>query len=207
MACLPSAVAPRPNTINSGLALAAERPHDGRPAFQRREEFAPPHFASRSDSVNQRYTIMANTYTSLHYHFVFSTKNREQWLGPDVEQRVWEYLGGIARQNRMKALQIGGVDDHVHLVVGLPPTLTVSKALQLLKGGSSKWIHDTFPTLASFEWQDGYGAFTISKSQLPGVIEYVANQREHHRVVTFQDEYREFLKRHRIDFDERYLWG
>jgi len=133
---------------------------------------------------------MANTFTSLHFHFVFSTKNRERWLSPEIEQRVWEYLGGIARQNQMKALQVGGVEDHVHLVVGLPPTLTVSRALQLIKGGSSKWIHETFPALAGFEWQDGYGAFTVSKSQLPEVVDYVGNQREHHRVRTFQEEYR-----------------
>jgi putative transposase len=96
---------------------------------------------------------MANTYTSLHFHFIFSTKNRERWIRADAEARIWKYLGGIARQNRMKALRIGGVDDHVHLVVGLPPTLAVSKALQLLKGGSSKWIHETFPDLGAFEWQ------------------------------------------------------
>lgn len=150
---------------------------------------------------------MANTFTSLHYHFVFSTKNRERWLSPEIEQRVWEYMGGIARQNDMKALQIGGLDDHVHLVVGLPPTLTVSRALQLLKGGSSKWFHETFPDLAGFEWQDGYAAFTVSKSQLPDVIGYAANQREHRRVRTFQEEYRALLEKHGIEYDERYVWG
>ena len=150
---------------------------------------------------------MANTYTSLHYHIIYSTKNRERWIGNDVEQRVWEYLGGIARQNHMKAHQIGGVEDHVHLVVGLPATLAVSKAVQLLKGGSSKWIHDTFPNMAGFEWQDGYGAFTVSKSQLAEVIRYVVNQGEHHRVRTFQAEYREFLEKQEIEYDERYVWG
>src|SRR5579859_6352653 len=150
---------------------------------------------------------MANTYTSLHYHFIFSTKNRERWIGADIEQRVWEYLGGIARQNRMKAIQIGGVDDHVHHVIGMPHTLSVSQALKLLKGGSSKWIHETFPKLAAFEWQDGYGAFTVSKSQLSEVIEYAANQREHHRQRTFQDEYRVFLEKHGIEYDKRYVWG
>ena len=144
---------------------------------------------------------MANTYTSLHYHLIFSTKNRERWIDQDIEQRIWEYLGGIARQNDMKALQIGGVEDHVHLVVGIPATLAVSKALQLLKGGSSKWIHETFPTLAHFGWQDGYGAFTVSRSQLPGVVSYVANQREHHKKTTFQEEYRAFLQKHGIEYD------
>jgi REP element-mobilizing transposase RayT len=150
---------------------------------------------------------MANTYTSLHYHIIFSTKNRERWITPDIEQRIWEYLGGIAKKNDMKALQIGGVEDHVHLVLGIPPTLAISKVLQLLKSGSSKWIHDNFLALAAFEWQDGYGAFTVSRSQLPDVIEYVKNQREHHRMHTFQEEYRAFLDKHGIEYDERYLWG
>jgi REP element-mobilizing transposase RayT len=150
---------------------------------------------------------MANTYTCLHYQFVFSTKNRYPWIRADIEQRIWEYLGGIARQNHMKALQIGGIEDHVHIVLGAPPTLAVSKGVQLLKGGSSKWIHETFPALAGFEWQDGYGAFSVSKSQMPEVIEYVAKQREHHRVRTFQEEYRAFLERHGIEYDERYVWG
>ena len=104
---------------------------------------------------------MANTFTCLHYHLIFSTKNRKPWITPDIEQRIWEYLGGIARTNNMKALQIGGIEDHVHVVTGIPPSLAVSKALQLLKGASSKWIHETFPNMAGFEWQDGYGAFTV----------------------------------------------
>ena len=95
---------------------------------------------------------MANTYTALHYHVIFSTKNRERWLTPAIEPRLWEYLGGIARENRIVPLTIGGVEDHVHLVLNLPPLLSLSKALQLLKGGSSKWIHDTFPALRGFVW-------------------------------------------------------
>ena len=85
--------------------------------------------------------------------------------------------------------------------------MSVSEAVQLIKGNSSKWIHETFPMLAGFAWQDGYGAFTVSRSQLPKVIEYAANQREHHRVRMFQEEYRDFLKRHQIEYDERYIWG
>lgn len=150
---------------------------------------------------------MANTYTSLHYHIVFSTKHRHPWIRPDIEQRVWEYLGGIARQNDMKALLVGGIEDHLHVVLGAPPTMAVSKAVQLLKGGSSKWIHETFPDLAQFEWQQGYGAFSVSKSNLPDVNHYVANQREHHRERPFQDEYRALLELHEIEYDERYVWG
>jgi putative transposase len=150
--------------------------------------------------------MMANTYTSLHYHFVFSTKNRESWIGQSIEGRVWEYLGGIARHNDMVPVKIGGIDDHVHLVASIPPTLSISSAIQLLKGGSSLWFHETFRRSA-FAWQDGYGAFTVSKSQLPEVIRYVERQREHHRRQTFQAEYRGLLDRHGVDYDERYLWG
>ena len=150
---------------------------------------------------------MANTFVSLHYHIIFSTKNREPWISRDIEERVWKFLGGIARQNGMIALQVGGMPDHVHIILGLPATQTVSKAIQLLKGGSSKWIKETFPRMRGFGWQDGYGAFTVSKSNLPDVIEYVQDQREHHRVKSFQEEYLAFLIRHGIEYNERYVWG
>jgi putative transposase len=150
---------------------------------------------------------MANTFTSLHYHLIFSTKNREPWISHDIEERIWKFLGGIARENGMKALQIGGMPDHVHVILGLPPTQTVSKTMQLLKGGSSKWIKETFPRMRGFGWQDGYGAFTVSKSNLPEAIKYVQDQREHHRVKSFQEENLAFLIRHGIEYDERYVWG
>ena len=151
--------------------------------------------------------ILANTYTSLHLHIIFSTKNRLPWISQDIEKRIWDYLGGIARRNQMTPVRIGGIEDHVHVVVGVKPTMAPSKAAQLLKGGSSKWIHEEFPSLADFEWQDGYGAFTVSKSNLPELCSYVDNQREHHRVRTFQEEFRAFLDKHQIEYDERYLWG
>ena len=155
---------------------------------------------------HQLETIMANTYTSLHYHIVFSTNNREAWVSQSIEERVWEYLGGIARNNDIVPLKIGSIDDHVHLVASIPPTLSISRAVQLLKGGSSLWFHETFRRNA-FAWQDGYGAFTVSESQLPEVLRYVEAQREHHRQQTFQEEYRALLDRHGINYDERYLWG
>ena len=148
---------------------------------------------------------MANTYTSLHCHIVFSTKRRKPCLDDDIRRRVWEYLGGIARQNGMKPHQIGGTNDHVHIVMGLPPTIAISKTVQLLKGRCSKWIHETFPSLRDFNWQDGYGAFSVSKSQLSVVIRYVATQQEHHQQLSFQEEFRQLLERHGIQYDERYL--
>ena len=149
---------------------------------------------------------MANTFTSLHYHIVFSTKNREPWLRPDIEQRVWSYLGGIARENEMKALLIGGVENHVHLLLGIPPIIAVSKAVQLIKGGSSAWVKETFRSVGGFGWQDGYAAFTVSKSSVAEVESYIRGQREHHRVKSFEEEYRAFLVKHEIPFEERYLF-
>ena len=149
---------------------------------------------------------MSNTYTSLHYHIVFSTKHRERWITPDIEQRIWAYLGGIARENKMKPLQIGGVEDHIHLLLGAPSTMAPAKAAQLIKGGSSAWIHTEFPALRDFAWQDGYGAFTVSKSHLADVTAYIQNQRQHHQSKTFKEEFVTLLERHEIEYEERYLW-
>ena len=150
---------------------------------------------------------MANTYTSLFYHVVFSTKNREPFIGPDIEQRVWAYIGGVARQHNMTALQVGGIEDHIHVLVLAPPVLSPSQIAQYVKGDLSKWIHETFPTLRHFAWQTGYGAFSVSKSGVSSVVDYIQNQRQHHARKTFQAEYVEFLQRHGVEYDERYVWG
>lgn len=150
---------------------------------------------------------MANTYSSLTYHLVFSTKNREPWILQDIESRIWSYIGGIARGHDMTAWQVGGIEDHIHALIIAPPTIAPCQIAQYLKGGSSAWIHDEFPQLKNFGWQDGYGAFSVSNSRIPEVGRYIENQREHHRRKTFQEEYREFLQAHGVDFDERYVWG
>jgi putative transposase len=150
---------------------------------------------------------MANPYAALCYHIIFSTKNRVDYLKPDIEARIWAYLGGITRKHKMTAVQIGGVEDHIHALVIAPPTLSPSQIVQYLKGDSSKWIHEEFPALRDFTWQDGYGAFTVSKSNIAGVVDYIKSQREHHRTKSFQEEYLEFLRKHEIDYDERYVWG
>ena len=149
---------------------------------------------------------MANTFTSLHYHLIFSTKNREPWITHDIEGRVWSFLAGIAQQNDIKPIQIGGMPDHVHLVLGIPARFAVSEAAQLIKGGSSKWMKSAFPGMRGFGWQDGYGAFTVSKSALSDVVCYVQQQREHHRQKTFKEEFVAFLVRHEVDYNEKYLW-
>jgi REP element-mobilizing transposase RayT len=149
---------------------------------------------------------MGNTYTSLHFHFVFSTKNRKPSISHDIEERVWSYIGGIARENDMQPILIGGMPDHIHLALGLPSTLAASKAMQQIKGASSKWIKETFPRFGEFAWQDGYGAFSVSKSVLPTVASYIERQPEHHRKTTFQEEFLTLLKLHEIEYDEKYLW-
>ena len=106
----------------------------------------------------------------------------------------------------MKAIEIGGVPDHVHILLSLPSTLSIAKAMQLIKGGSSKWVHETFPEHRLFGWQVKYGAFSVSVSQLDKTIQYIKSQEEHHRKMTFKEEFLELLKKHRIEFDERYLW-
>jgi REP element-mobilizing transposase RayT len=150
---------------------------------------------------------MANTYTSLHYHIVFSTRNREPFLTREIRDQLFPYLGGIARQDDMTLIGVGGMADHVHCLVMIPATVSLSKAVQILKGVSSKWIHSQFPALAKFSWQDGYAAFTVSLSNIPEVLKYIERQEEHHRKKSFQEEYVAFLKAHDIPYDERYVLG
>jgi REP element-mobilizing transposase RayT len=146
------------------------------------------------------------SYISSYFHCVFSTKERRPLIVPELRDRLWPFMGGIARQNKMKAIEIGGVEDHVHILLSLPSTMAVSKAIQLIKGGSSKWVHETFPEHRLFAWQEEYGAFSVSVSQLDKTIEYITGQEAHHRKLTFQEEFLALLKKHRIEYDEKYLW-
>ena len=114
---------------------------------------------------------MANTYTALSYHVVFSTKNREPWLIESIRPRVWAYLGGVARENGMVAVEIGGVADHVHMLLRIPANTAVAKGVQLIKGASSRWLKESIANTGAFAWQDGYGAFSVSESQVNSVRE------------------------------------
>lgn len=149
---------------------------------------------------------MANTYSNLFYHIVFSTKGRADFITPDIEDRVWAYIGGIARKHEMTALQVGGIENHIHSLIMAKPAIAPSQIAKYIKGDSSKWIHVEFPELSKFGWQDGYGVFSVSKSNVPEVIEYIKNQREHHARQTFEDEYISMLKLHGIDYDEQYVF-
>jgi putative transposase len=146
------------------------------------------------------------SYVSSYFHCVFSTKERAKIITPSLQERLWPFLGGIARQNGMTPVIVGGMEDHVHILLSLPPTMAIAKAMQLIKGGSSKWIHETFPEQRLFAWQEKYGAFSVSVSQLETTTRYIRDQKEHHRERSFQEEFMALLKKHRIEFDERYLW-
>jgi putative transposase len=149
---------------------------------------------------------MSHSYVSNLMHCTFSTKNRYPAIDSELESRLWPYLGGIAKENRMKALAIGGTADHVHALLSLPGMMSFAKAVQLIKGGSSKWIHDTFSNQKRFAWQEGYGAFSVSASQVPKTIAYINNQDEHHRKKSFEEEFLELLNKHGIEFDPRYVF-
>jgi len=146
------------------------------------------------------------SYVSAYSHCIFSTKERRRLITRALRERLWPFLGGIVRQNKMKAIEIGGAEDHVHILLSLPSTMAISKALQLIKDGSSKWVHESFPEHRLFAWQEEYGAFSVSVSQLDKTIEYIKGQEKHHRKMTFQEEFLALLKKHRIEYDERYLW-
>ncbi len=151
---------------------------------------------------------MANTYSSLYVHYVFSTKHRRKFIYPEIESRIWSYIGGIARKHDSSAIQVGGLEDHIHALVRSPPKYSPSEVAQFLKGDSSKWIHDEFPKMNNFSWQDGYSAFSVSKSIAPRVISYIQNQRIKHEGLSFEEEYLELLELHEIDvIDDRYIFG
>jgi len=146
------------------------------------------------------------SYVCSYSHCVFSTKDRRPFINAQLRERLWPFLGGIAREHKMKAISIGGVQDHIHLLLSLPATMPIAKAMQLIKGGSSKWLHENFPDQRLFAWQVKYGAFSVSVSQVDKLVEYIENQEPHHRKMTFQQEFIALLMKHNIEYDERYLW-
>ena len=139
-------------------------------------------------------------------HIIFSTKNRGPWLVSNVRPRVHAYVATICRDLGAELVRVGGVADHVHIVTTLPRTVTQAQLIEQIKKTSSKWIKALDARYRGFFWQRGYGAFSVSPSQLDAVLQYVETQDEHHHTHTFQEEYRELLHRHGVEFDERYVW-
>ena len=127
-------------------------------------------------------------------------------IAAEIQPRLWAYMGGIAREHGMKALAIGGTDDHVHMLLSLPSSLPLAEGMRQIKAASSHWMHETCG-VNGFAWQEGYGAFSIGWAQVETTLAYIARQKEHHKKRDFQAEFIAFLKKHRIDYDPRYVWG
>ncbi|MGH9406173.1 MAG: IS200/IS605 family transposase [Terriglobia bacterium] len=148
---------------------------------------------------------MAHTFSNLLTHVIFSTQDRQSLLTPDLTADLLAYMGGIIRNLHGKLIESSAPRDHVHCLLSLPTTLAVADALRVLKTNSSLWVHETRQTPA-FGWQIGYGAFSVSQSNVPEVLKYIRHQNEHHRKVSFQEEFITFLKHNGISYDERYIW-
>jgi len=141
---------------------------------------------------------------SLHSHFVFSTKHREPLIAHEWQQRLYEFIGGIARNKKCRLIAAGGMSDHVHLLIGMHQSIAPADLMRVIKSNSSVWVHEELKQV--LDWQNSYGAFSVSKSGLDDVINYINSQDEHHRTMSFKDEYLAFLKKHEIDFDPRYVF-
>ena len=149
---------------------------------------------------------MAHTFTNLLTHIIFSTKDRLPTLDADLKPRLFPYMGGIFRELGATALLINGPADHVHILAVLPARLAPAEIIGTVKSNSSGWVHKAFPARRTFAWQVGYAAFGVSPSQKPTVLDYIGGQEEHHRNVSFKEEFLAFLKKHEIEYDEKYLW-
>jgi REP element-mobilizing transposase RayT len=149
---------------------------------------------------------MPGTYSQILLHVVFSTKHREAWITPDIAERLYPYIGGIVRAEKGVLYDIGGVEDHVHMYLRWRPDESVSDLMRTVKARSSKWVHDTFPALGAFAWQEGYSVFSVSKSQEETVKKYIASQHEHHKREDFKPELLRLLRAHSVEFDERYVF-
>jgi len=149
---------------------------------------------------------MPQSFACLNCHIAFSTKNREPLILPDLAPRLYEYVGGTARNTGNVLMAAGGTADHVHLLVSLGKNSSAADVVRDLKANSSRWFDETCANLSGFAWQSGYGAFAVSYSNLSEVRRYIANQQEHHRAVTFKEEFLALLKRHNLEYDERYVW-
>jgi putative transposase len=149
---------------------------------------------------------MANTYTQLYIHCVFAVKYRRAVLETAWDERLRLYITAIVQNNKHKMIAINNMPDHLHLFVGLYPSQSISEMMQLVKGDSSEWINKERLCKQQFHWQEGYGAFSHSKSQIDSVAKYIHNQQEHHKKVTFMSEYRKMLEEFAVDYDERYIF-
>jgi REP element-mobilizing transposase RayT len=150
---------------------------------------------------------MAHTYTNILIHALFSTKERQPWLTPEIHEEVFRYLGGTLNELRGQSLLVNGPRDHVHMLFVQPRTLSIATVMEKVKANSSGWVKERWSERRYFGWQTGYAAFGVSKSHVEQVKRYISNQEEHHRKVTFQEELLAFLKKHGVEYDPRYVFA
>lgn len=149
---------------------------------------------------------MGQSLVKNYIHIIFSTKHREPFIHQSVENELYRYIGGICKEMECPPIKVGGYTDHVHLLCMLSKKIALMKLLEEVKSHSSKWIKTKSAEFKNFYWQNGYGAFSVNPSEVDTVIAYIENQKEHHRKKTFQDEYRAFLKKYKVEYDEQYIW-
>jgi putative transposase len=147
---------------------------------------------------------LSHTYVQNVVHIVFSTKERRKIIPRDMKERVWSYIAGICKQEKIFVHAVGGMEDHVHLLLQIPPTMTLAEAVRTVKSNSSSWMKQE---IKKFAWQEGYGGFSVSKSQIPVVVRYIKNQERHHKKMSFENEFRALLEKHGIEFDPKYIFG
>lgn len=149
---------------------------------------------------------MPQSLNKIYIHIVFSTKNREPLISDDIKEDLYKYLGGICKNLECNPLQIGGYNNHIHILCLLSKKITLVKLLEEIKSSSSKWIKTQDTKFSNFYWQSGYGAFSVNPTEIEVVKNYILNQEEHHKVKSFKDEYRAFLKKYEVDYNEDYVW-
>jgi putative transposase len=149
---------------------------------------------------------MANTYTQIHIQTVFAVQNRHCIIQQRWKEELYKYISGIVQNNKHKILAINGMPDHVHILFGFRPAQSLSDLMQDIKGSSSRWINEEKFTRGKFSWQEGYGAFSYSKSDVPKVLEYIKHQEEHHKKKSFSEEYKDLLEEFEIDYDQRFVF-
>ncbi|MCY0970628.1 IS200/IS605 family transposase [Chryseobacterium wangxinyae] len=149
---------------------------------------------------------MSQSLSKIYVHIVFSTKNREQMISDEIKEELFNYLGGVCKNLECNPIQVGGYRDHIHILCLLSKKITLVKLLEEVKSASSKWIKTKGEKFSDFYWQSGYGAFSVNPTEIEVVTNYIRTQEEHHKVKSFQDEYRAFLKKYDVQYNEDYVW-
>lgn len=149
---------------------------------------------------------MANTYTQIYIQFVFAVKNRQSLIKKNFKDELYKYITGIVKNNQQKLIAINGIEDHIHIFIGLKPNINISDLIRDVKANSARFINEKKLAMGKFEWQDGFGAFSYSHSQIDDVVKYINNQDEHHKKKTFKEEYMELLQKFNVEYDEKYIF-